>query len=89
MQKTDTAKENLKKILGSTFRCPMCNNQSFQFVDGYITLPVQTSLSKFQIGGPSIPCVAIICTRCGFLSHHAVGIFDPNSLLSGDKTEEV
>lgn len=88
MQKNEVAKENLKKILGPNFHCPMCNGRHFQFVDGFITAPVQTSLNGFQIGGPSVPCVAIVCTNCGFLSHHAVGVLDPSSLKIGEGTEE-
>ena len=57
----------------------MCHNKTFQLVEGFITTPVQPDLNGIQIGGPAIPGVAIICTRCGFISQHAIGVINSNS----------
>lgn len=67
--------ERLKQILGNT-RCPMCGNNQFAIAEGYTTMPIQRSLNEFQIGGPSIPCISVICTRCGHVSQHAIGVFE-------------
>jgi|GEM_PF-3108317 ribosomal protein L37E len=72
------ASEKLKRILGNT-RCPMCGNNQFAIAEGYTTIPIQRSLNEFQIGGPSIPSVSVICTRCGHVSQHAIGVFEATS----------
>ena len=55
-------------------RCPMCDNERFTVLDGYINNPVQDQPSAMTIGGPSIPVAAVVCERCGFLSQHALGV---------------
>ncbi len=61
-----------KKVVAS---CPMCSNKNFTLADGYFTNPLQMSpQGGLLIGGPSIPTIAIICTQCGFISQHALGI---------------
>ena len=72
----DKALDRLKRILGNVAECPMCHHKQFQLVEGYISTPIQPDLNGIQIGGPAIPSVAIICTRCGFISQHAVGIIN-------------
>jgi hypothetical protein len=55
--------------------CPMCTNNQFTIADGYFANAIQSSVtsSNVVIGGPSIPTIAVICTRCGFVSQHALG----------------
>jgi len=53
--------------------CPMCGNQEFTIADGYTIQTLQDRVGTIQLGGPSIPCVSIICKNCGFVSQHAVG----------------
>ena len=53
--------------------CPRCGNQNFSLVDGYFNQPIQRELEGMVLGGPSIPYIAVVCTRCGFLSQHALG----------------
>lgn len=60
--------------------CPMCHSHDFTVVDGLFPNTIQNSLNSIQIGGPAIPCVAIICRHCGFLSQHALGVIDPQFL---------
>ena len=53
--------------------CPRCGNENFVLSDGYAVLPVHGKLQGLTIGGRSIPCIITICTKCGFLSMHALG----------------
>jgi len=81
-------KELVKKLTekfglsGQPFKCPMCAGPSFEIADGYFNNQLQNNLSSITIGGPSIPTIGIVCTRCGFLSQHALGIVDapPNDI---------
>jgi hypothetical protein len=54
--------------------CPMCQNKSFIMADGYFNNNMQTDFGSFSIGGPAIPTIAIICSNCGFVSQHALGV---------------
>lgn len=57
-----------------SLECPMCHQRGFIIADGYFANYLQDSLSKMQIGGASIPTIAIVCSHCGFVSQHAVGM---------------
>lgn len=65
--------------------CPMCGNIHFSVVEGMLKPSVQNSLNSFQIGGTSIPCVAIVCNKCGFISQHAIGVLDPDFINGSSK----
>ncbi|MBX9598900.1 MAG: hypothetical protein K2X04_10045 [Burkholderiales bacterium] len=54
--------------------CPRCGNNNFSLADGYINSPLQYNLNGFALGGPSIPAAVVICTNCGFISQHALGV---------------
>ncbi len=54
--------------------CPMCQNKNFIMADGYFNNTMQTNLSGLELGGPSIPTIGIICSNCGFVSQHALGV---------------
>ena len=58
---------------GAKLPCPRCGNQQFTLVDGYFNQTVQTELKGMVIGGPSVPSVVVVCTRCGYMSQHALG----------------
>ncbi len=54
--------------------CPRCNSLSgWAVLDAYFSIPAQTDLHTFKIGGPTVPTVAVACKRCGFVSYHAAG----------------
>ena len=57
-----------------SLECPMCHQHGFIIADGYFTNYLQDSLSNMQIGGSSIPTIAIVCSHCGFVSQHALGV---------------
>ena len=69
-------KESIAKTLaeaGAELPCPRCGNPSFRLLDGFFSQPIQPELGNIVLGGPSIPSVLTVCTRCGFISQHAVG----------------
>lgn len=69
-------KEKIIKVLderGAKLPCPRCGNNSFTLLDGYFNQTIQTELTGMVIGGPSVPSVVVACSRCGYLSQHALG----------------
>jgi ribosomal protein S27AE len=63
---------------GADRACPRCGHEDFSLLDGYVSLPLQATLS----GGPadSIQSVATACDRCGYLALHAL-----NALLRDER----
>lgn len=84
------SEEEKRKIIeefakrGVKNHCPMCGNNNFVVSDGYFNNTMQSELKGMIIGGPSIPTIPIICTNCGFISQHALGVLN---LLPGGKDE--
>ncbi|RLG70953.1 MAG: hypothetical protein DRO11_05335 [Methanobacteriota archaeon] len=66
-------RDALKKR-GAGLPCPRCGNKSFSLLDGYLMHTIQTSLEDVPAGEQVVPTVAVVCDRCGYLSHHALGI---------------
>lgn len=60
--------------VGAMRACPRCGHGAFTLIDGYFNQPIQTDLGSMVFGGPSIPSVVVACTRCGFMSQHALGV---------------
>ena len=54
--------------------CPRCGNNNFILVDGYFNQTMQTNFDNIFLGGPSIPSIGVVCTNCGFISQHALGV---------------
>ena len=54
--------------------CPRCGNRNFILADGYFNHPMQVDIRNINIGGPSIPTIATVCSNCGFVSEHALGV---------------
>ena len=57
---------------GADKPCPRCGHDDFQLLDGYVSLPVQARLGDGPVA--SVPTVATVCDRCGFLSQHVVNV---------------
>ena len=66
---TDELSSRIKQLA-----CPMCHNLSFILADAYFNNSMQSNFKGIEIGGPSIPTIGIICSHCGFVSQHALGI---------------
>lgn len=78
-------RENLVKSLIKKLengKCPMCGQQKFTLVEGYFTHTIQEDLNNVRLGGKAIPTINLICNNCGFVSMHAVGIFQA---INGEK----
>ena len=71
----NTAILNLKQRLPHEPKCPMCGNTDFVVVEGFVNnlLAKSPNASFFDSTVPSVP---IACTKCGFLSQHALGVLD-------------
>ena len=54
--------------------CPMCHQHNFVIANGYFSHFLQDNMKDVSIGGSSIPTIAIVCTHCGFVSQHALGV---------------
>jgi len=87
------SKEELDKIIeelkkrGARKTCPMCGNKLFSIAPAYFVNTLQTSVSNLSLGGKSIPSIPIICTNCGFISQHAIGVLGimPKEVLKESK----
>jgi len=69
-------KEKIIKVLderGAKLPCPRCGNTNFTLLDGYFNQTIQTEMKGMVIGGPSVPSAVVACSRCGYLSQHALG----------------
>lgn len=54
--------------------CPICQGKTFTVADGYSQEQLQEDYrSRVGTGERIIPSFCIICTNCGFISHHALG----------------
>jgi hypothetical protein len=77
---TEFSKEQKQKIVqklvekGATLPCPRCGRNHFTLIDGYLAHPLQDELGGLVLGGPTLPSIVVICTNCGFMSQHALGV---------------
>ena len=65
--------ETLKQR-GVNASCPMCGNKNFIIADGYFNQTMQKDFQNIALGGPAIPTIATVCSNCGFVSQHALGV---------------
>ena len=74
---TPEKKEKIIETLierGATLPCPRCGNKSFTILDGYFNQSIQTGVKGIVLGERSVPSIALACSRCGFMSQHALGV---------------
>jgi hypothetical protein len=65
--------EVLERILAALKRrfpllpeCPLCGQRNWQVNSGgFVFVPLQQDSTNVVIGGPQMPCVALICMTCG------------------------
>jgi len=62
---------------GARLPCPRCGNSHFTLLDGYFNQPLNAELGSIVIGGRTVPSVVLTCSRCGYLSQHALGALVP------------
>jgi hypothetical protein len=84
-------KQEIIRILNERIQvltCPMCHQHSFIIADGYFNNTIQDNLKSINLGGSSIPTIAIVCSHCGFVSQHALGALGLLPSDSNGKQEE-
>lgn len=74
---------NELKKRNATLPCPRCGKTDFSIVGGFFMRPIQNKLQGIQIGGNALPTMAIVCTNCGYISEHALGVLN----LLGEETK--
>ena len=87
---TEAHKEKIVAALterGATAPCPRCGNQSFSLSDGYFLSVIQTGFPGVTLGGQVVPWIVVICTKCGFMSQHALGVLGLMDLIA-EKSDE-
>lgn len=73
---TDRQKERILSSLRTKIRanCPMCTQTNWELGQEMVGVMAASPQGGIGIGGPYVPMVQVICTNCGFVSHHAVGV---------------
>jgi hypothetical protein len=76
MGMTDRQKQTIQETLQRKGfgACPMCRQGNWQLGEDLVHAPATSLEGGMALGGPHIPMVQIICTNCGFVSHHAAGV---------------
>ena len=73
----DEKKQQIINVLqqkGVNRPCPKCNHNNFTLVDGYFNQVIQPELKGITLSGPAVPSVVTVCTNCGYISQHALGV---------------
>lgn len=78
--KSEEVIARLNEKLSSNLKCPMCGGNNFTLINGFFINAVQEKPNVFQFSNKSIPTVSIACTKCGFLSQHAMTLLCPDIL---------
>jgi predicted nucleic-acid-binding Zn-ribbon protein len=83
--------EIIKRLVerGAVLPCPRCGNKNFVIVDGYFTQTLSSEIGALVLGGQTIPSVVTVCTKCGFISQHALGTLGllPDEIKEKPKNE--
>ena len=76
MALTDNQKETLMGNLRSKIagQCPMCTGNQWTVIEELVAIPAISLGGGMAMGGPTIPMAQLVCSSCGFVSHHAVGV---------------
>jgi len=45
--------------------CPLCETNDWTLADGFLPLALQEDFYTHRVGGPALPCVALVCNHCG------------------------
>ena len=66
--------ESLKNK-GVKLPCSRCGGLNFEVVD-QTTFSINENLNAVQLGGPSVPAVLVVCSNCGFITFHSLGVLN-------------
>lgn len=88
---THRQREMIAKALrekGAIIPCPRCQNKEMSVLDGLFAHVVQSNLSNLTLGGDTVPIAVCVCTRCGYLAEHALGVLgllnNPEFMKAGE-----
>ena len=73
---TDQQRAKIIEILqkrGAVRACSRCGTDNFSLNDGFF-MDLVGDGKNFVLGGPAIPSIVIICTNCGAIYQHALGV---------------
>jgi len=77
MSLTERQKQTIQQSLSAKkvrASCPMCNAQQWQLWDDMVAATPTQPGGGMAIGGPHVPMIQLVCTNCGFVSHHAAAV---------------
>ena len=66
--------------------CHRCGNNNFEIIEGYSYFPIQDNPGDIVLGGKNVPAILVVCTNCGSITPHAIGVFKP---LENNQKKEV
>ncbi len=59
---------------GVNLPCPRCGETDFAVLDGFLNESLQEDFTVFEIHGQTLPTAVTVCSNCGFLAEHVLGI---------------
>jgi hypothetical protein len=80
--------DNVRKALGEKGVigvCDGCGKNNWSIVSQPIKLPLTDLTTNVRIPEPNIPCAAVVCSTCGNVRLHALGVL---GLLPGIPTKD-
>lgn len=80
--------DRLNAAIPGGVECPMCHARDFRVVTGSISNVVQTGLHELALAGRSIPSLMIVCSKCGFMSQHSIGVLCQELLNTTDTSDD-
>ena len=80
MALTTSQKETIIGTLRSKSngQCPICHQQKWTIGDEIVSATSVSLGGSTVMGGPFIPMAQIVCSNCGFIAHHALGVLGVN-----------
>lgn len=77
MSLTDRQKTTILSTLnakGVKAMCPMCGKNSWEIGGELVSTTALNPGGTMVVGAPIVPMIQLICTNCGFVSHHAAAV---------------
>jgi len=84
-------KEKIQKKLrdvGENLPCPRCGRNNFVILDAYFLDILQDNVSNLKLSGKSVPYISKICSNCGFISNHSLGVLGFLKEIVDDEKKE-
>ncbi|OIR59872.1 hypothetical protein BLL41_18730 [Bacillus sp. FMQ74] len=77
---TEELDQKIKQAITSKVKgpCDKCGNFGFELLDGTVRLDLQNKPNVIEVGGPSVPTIALACNNCGKIDLYAAKILVPS-----------